>query len=107
MGTISGVPRYLDDSFGDILASSSSRGPYGFGGGILKPDITAPGTNILSAAKTGSGLALLTGTSMSSPHVAGPAALLIAVHPNWSPAQVESALMGTALARQPCARRMR
>lgn len=98
MGTISGVNAVLDDSYGDILEVSSSRGPYGFSGGILKPDITAPGTNILSAARTGSGLALLTGTSMASPHVAGSAALLLSLHPSWSPSQVESALLTTALA---------
>ena len=96
-GTIAGVSAALDAKFGDILSASSSRGPYGFGGGILKPDLTAPGTNILSAAKSGSGLALLTGTSMASPHVAGAAALVIAAHPSWSPDQVESALLGTAL----------
>ena len=97
-GTITGVSAALNDSYGDILEGSSSRGPYGFGGGVLKPDLTAPGTNILSAAPTGSGLALLTGTSMASPHVAGSAALVLAVHPDWTPAQVESALLGTALA---------
>lgn len=97
-GTISGVRAELKDSYGDILNASSSRGPYGFGGGVLKPDVTAPGTDILSAARTGSGLALMTGTSMASPHVAGSAALLISAHPDWSPAQVESALLGTALA---------
>ncbi len=96
-GTISGVSANLNDSYGDILNASSSRGPYGYGGGILKPDITAPGTDILSAAQNGTGLALLSGTSMASPHVAGAAALLIALHPDWSPAQVESALLGTAL----------
>ena len=96
-GTIAGVSALLANSYGDILEASSSRGPYGFSGGILKPDVTAPGTNILSCAQTGSGLALLTGTSMASPHVAGSAALLIAAHPTWSPAQVESALMTTAL----------
>ena len=97
-GTIAGVSAVLDPDFGDVLDASSSRGPYGFSGGILKPDITAPGDNILSAAQTGSGLALLSGTSMASPHVAGSAALLIALHPDWVPAQVESALLGTALA---------
>jgi subtilisin family serine protease len=96
-GTISGVSAVLDPSYGDLLEVSSSRGPYGFSGGILKPDLTAPGTNILSTAQTGSGLALLTGTSMASPHVAGSAALVIAAHPAWSPAQVESALIGTAI----------
>jgi len=94
-GKIAGVSAAIDNSFGDILEASSSRGPTGFG--VLKPDLTAPGTNILSAARTGSGEALLTGTSMASPHVAGAAALVIAAHPNWSPAQVESALIGTAL----------
>jgi subtilisin family serine protease len=97
-GKIAGVSAVLDPAFGDILDSTSSRGPYGFGGGVLKPDVTAPGDNILSAAQTGNGLALLSGTSMASPHVAGSAALVISAHPNWAPAQVESALIGTALA---------
>ncbi|MHB8679789.1 MAG: S8 family serine peptidase [Rudaea sp.] len=97
-GTISGVSAQLQASLGDILNSSSSRGPYAFSGGILKPDITAPGTNILSSDYQSNGLAFMTGTSMASPDVAGAVALLVAVHPNWSPAQIESALMGTALA---------
>ncbi|MBS0569708.1 MAG: S8 family serine peptidase [Proteobacteria bacterium] len=96
-GTISGVSALLQASFGDILNSSSSRGPYGFSGGILKPDITAPGTNILSSDYQSNGLAFMTGTSMASPNVAGAAALLIAAHPAWSPAQIESALLTTAL----------
>lgn len=95
-GRIAGVSATLDNNFGDVLEASSSRGPTGFG--VLKPDLTAPGTNILSAARTGVGEALMTGTSMASPHVAGAAALVIAAHPDWSPAQVESALIGTALA---------
>jgi subtilisin family serine protease len=97
MGKIAGVSADLNDSYGDVLESSSSRGPYGFGGGILKPDITAPGTNILSSDYHSDGLAFMTGTSMASPHVAGAAALLLAAHPNWTPSQVESALIGTAL----------
>jgi len=97
-GKIGGVSAAIDASFGDILDSSSSRGPFGFGGGLVKPDLTAPGDNILSAAPTGNGLALLSGTSMASPHVAGAAALVLAAHPSWSPAQVESTLIGTALA---------
>lgn len=96
-GTISGVRADLNDAYGDILEASSSRGPYGFGGGILKPDITAPGTNILSSDYHSNGLAFMTGTSMASPHVAGAAALLVAAHPDWNPAQIESALIGTAL----------
>jgi subtilisin family serine protease len=97
-GTISGVSALLQASLGDILNSSSSRGPYGFGGGILKPDITAPGTNILSSDYQSNGLAFMTGTSMASPNVTGAAALLVAAHPTWGPAQIESALLGTALA---------
>ena len=96
-GTISAVTAALNASFGDVLDASSSRGPYGFGS-TLKPDITAPGDDILSAAQTGNGLALLSGTSMASPNVAGSAALVLAAHPDWTPAQVESALLGTALA---------
>ena len=96
--SISGVVAQLNAAFGDVLEASSSRGPYGFTGGVLKPDLTAPGTNILSASNTGNGLALMTGTSMASPHVAGSAALVLSAHHDWTPAQVESALIGSALA---------
>jgi subtilisin family serine protease len=96
--SISGVAVQLDATFGDVLDGSSSRGPYGFGGGVLKPDLAAPGSNILSASNAGNGLALMTGTSMASPHVAGSAALLLSAHHDWTPAQVESALIGSALA---------
>ncbi|KAL1196522.1 Subtilisin-like protease SBT1.9 [Cardamine amara subsp. amara] len=87
----------------------SSRGPFTSFPQILKPDILAPGTLILSAwppvkrvAGTQaeplfSGFNLLTGTSMAAPHVAGVAALIKQVHPNWSPSAIKSAIMTTAL----------
>jgi hypothetical protein len=84
------------------MGSFSSRGP-GPVADILKPDVTAPGINILAgstpdAANSVSGefFAFLTGTSMSTPHVAGVAALIMQAHPDWSPAAIKSALMTTA-----------
>ncbi|KAL4183584.1 hypothetical protein AMTRI_Chr11g98980 [Amborella trichopoda] len=86
----------------------SSRGPYRITPGLLKPDVVAPGVNVLAAwmpnreaAVAGSDYLvsdyrLLSGTSMSSPHVVGVAALLRAVHPGWSVAAIRSALMTTA-----------
>jgi len=80
------------------VASFSSRGPArAAGGDILKPDIMAPGVDILAAmSPVDSGGALfdfLSGTSMSSPHIAGIAALFKQKYPNWSPAAIKSALM--------------
>jgi len=83
-----------------FTASFSSRGPLRAGGGdMLKPDVIAPGQDILAAVappgQAGRDFNLLSGTSMSSPHVAGLAALLIHRHPDWSPMAVKSALMTT------------
>jgi len=87
---------------GNIMASFSSRGPAPIGD-ILKPDVTAPGVNILAGftpdaanAAAGENFAYLSGTSMSTPHVAGVAALLMQAHPDWSPSAVKSAFMTTA-----------
>ncbi|WP_442598547.1 S8 family serine peptidase [Neobacillus sp. D3-1R] len=77
----------------NLLANFSSWGPtpnY-----TLKPDVAAPGVNIYSSV-VGGDYELYQGTSMASPHVAGAAATLLAVHPDWSPAEVKAALMGTA-----------
>ena len=96
------------DGPGDVMAAFSSRGP---GGLFVKPDVTAPGVQILAGASptpsapdpvTGGGppgqyFQGNAGTSMSSPHVAGAAILALAVHPDWSPGQIRSALMTTAV----------
>jgi subtilisin family serine protease len=82
----------------DALAAFSSRGPAGTYN-ILKPDLTAPGVQILAAYQRGSGgdeVGLMSGTSMSSPHVAGAAALVRQARPGWTPSEVASALALTA-----------
>jgi minor extracellular serine protease Vpr len=83
-----------------VVASFSSGGPTPFDQ-LLKPDIAAPGVNILSSVPDSStnepgDWEILDGTSMSSPVVAGAAALLLQAHPDWTPADVKEALMATA-----------
>ena len=97
------------------MASTSSRGPNQADLDVLKPDITAPGTDIIAAYTNtsigaaeraqiiagtlipGPGADMISGTSMSSPHVAGSAALLRQAHPDWSPFAIKSALMTSAV----------
>jgi subtilisin family serine protease len=82
------------------VAAFSSRGPSQATSDLLKPDIMAPGVDVLAAvAPPGNGgrsFDFYSGTSMSSPHIAGLAALIIQAHPDWSPMMVKSALMTTA-----------
>jgi minor extracellular serine protease Vpr len=101
---------FSDGAGADILASFSSRGPpllQSPGVGIgqpqdkIKPDVVAPGVNVYSsvpsfACASPPCFAFFQGTSMATPHVAGSAALLIQLHPNWSPEQVKSALVNSA-----------
>src|SRR5437879_4943115 len=96
------VIKEIVTSNADYLAGFSSRGPtpYTF---LIKPDVTAPGVNVLSSVFTINGdgtyapsYAFFQGTSMATPHTAGSAALLLAAHPAWSPAQVKSALVSSA-----------
>lgn len=94
---------------GDVLAGFSSRGPVRFN--TLKPDVSAPGDSILAAvspiastgytqagqqATTANLYSVYSGTSMATPHVAGAAALVRQVRPDWTPVEVKSALMSTA-----------
>jgi len=86
---------------GPEVAAFSSRGPSTTtGGDILKPDIAAPGVDVLAAvappSNFGRSYDYYSGTSMSSPHIAGIGALLRAAHRDWSPAEVKSAMMTTA-----------
>ncbi|MFW8590436.1 S8 family serine peptidase [Glaciecola sp. 2405UD65-10] len=91
---------------GNTMAEFSSRGPNTTPQDIIKPDITGPGVQILAATTPtqldtpgnvrGETFAYLSGTSMSSPHIAGIAALIKGEHPDWTPAQIKSAMMTSA-----------
>ncbi|XP_024024475.1 subtilisin-like protease SBT3.5 [Morus notabilis] len=83
------------------VAAFSSKGPNALTPEILKPDVTAPGLNILAAWSPAAGrleFNILSGTSMACPHVTGIATLVKAVHPSWSPSAIKSAIMTTASA---------
>ncbi|XP_022753600.1 subtilisin-like protease SBT4.3 [Durio zibethinus] len=103
----------IEDSAAPVVASFSSRGPNLIVPEILKPDISAPGVDILAAyspAASPSSIAtderrvkynIISGTSMSCPHVAGVAAYVKTFHPDWSPSAIKSALMTTAFPMDP------
>ncbi|HXG77118.1 MAG TPA: S8 family serine peptidase [Gaiellaceae bacterium] len=81
------------------VPSSFSAGGLTPFGHALKPDVTAPGSQVLSSTLpefAGDQFAVLDGTSFSAPHVSGAVALLLQRHPTWTPQQVKSALMSTA-----------
>ncbi|CAA7390605.1 unnamed protein product [Spirodela intermedia] len=93
---------------GPAVALFSSRGPSLTDRSVIKPDLVAPGVNIIAAWPQNLGpsglpedyrrvnFSILSGTSMSCPHVSGIAALVRAAHPSWSPAAVKSAIMTSA-----------
>ena len=77
------------------VAGFSSRGPNRGAPDVIKPDVAAPGVNIIAAGGPTPYISI-SGTSMASPHVAGIFALLKKAHPDWSPAMAKSALMTSA-----------
>ncbi|KAJ1259859.1 hypothetical protein BS78_10G188300 [Paspalum vaginatum] len=91
-----------------VMAAFSSQGPNTVNPEILKPDITAPGVDVIAAwsgatAPTDQRLDkrrvafnMLSGTSMSCPHISGIAGLIKTLHPDWSPAAIKSAIMTSA-----------
>jgi len=104
LGTITGGANDFSGQ-GDVTASFSSRGGPNQTLGVSKPDVAAPGVNILAAETpfpaeptipSGNFFQIISGTSMATPHVAGTGALLRQLHPSWSPGQIKSALMMTA-----------
>ncbi|CAK9135680.1 unnamed protein product [Ilex paraguariensis] len=98
----------VNDTLAPFVASLSSRGPNPITSDILKPDIAAPGIEILAAWSLNGPLSgvlgdkrreaynIISGTSMACPHVTGVAAYVKSFHPSWSPAAIKSALMTTA-----------
>ncbi|XP_061354871.1 subtilisin-like protease SBT5.4 [Gastrolobium bilobum] len=94
-----------------VMAAFSSRGPNTITPEILKPDVTAPGVNIIAAYSEGISptemnfdtrrvpFITMSGTSMSCPHVAGVVGLLKTLHPDWSPSAIKSAIITTARIR--------
>ena len=94
-------PLELQTGRSGIITSFSSAGPTNYDH-LLKPDLAAPGGQILSSISSTLAefhhqrFAVLDGTSMSAPHVSGAAALLLQQHPTWTPAEVKSALMSSA-----------
>ena len=80
----------------DTVSTSTSRGSRRIDAGA-KPDISAPGTNIISTGMgTGNQPATISGTSMATPHIAGSMALLRQLHPDWSVAELKALIMNTA-----------
>ncbi|TKY70882.1 Subtilisin protease SBT1.2 [Spatholobus suberectus] len=99
--TISFKGTVIGDALAPTVVSFSSRGPSQESPGILKPDIIGPGVNILAAWGVSvdnkiPAYNIVSGTSMSCPHLSGVAALLKSAHPDWSPAAIKSAIMTTA-----------
>ncbi|NMH65952.1 S8 family serine peptidase [Shewanella sp. SHSM-M6] len=105
--SISGTEVVHDDKLARVAAEFTSRGPNKSVPDVIAPSIAAPGVSIYAAYADSqsaafkefpdpSNFAFLSGTSMASPHVAGALTLLASIHPEWTPAEIQSALMLTA-----------
>jgi subtilisin family serine protease len=92
--TIGSALAYFTSPNSNIMAGFSSQGPTDVDFRV-KPDVVAPGVNVLSSIP-GDKWAFFQGTSMATPHLAGSAAVVIGMHPNWSAAEVRSAIVNTA-----------
>lgn len=99
------IERRINEDDADWLATFSSRGPSYSNIEVLAPTLAAPGVNIYAAYSDehpfvstpyGTDYSMISGTSMASPHVAGAMALIRQAHPEWSAAEVQSALTMTA-----------
>ena len=107
MASISGTEVIHDDDLARIAAGFTSRGPNKSVPNVIAPSIAAPGVSIFAAYANSqsagfkenpdpSDFGFLSGTSMASPHIAGALTLVAKLHPTWTPAEVQSALMLTA-----------
>lgn len=107
MASISGTEVIKNEDLARIAAGFTSRGPNKSVPDVIAPSIAAPGVSIFAAYADDqsagfkenpdpSDYGFLSGTSMASPHVAGALTLLASIHPEWTPAEVQSALMLTA-----------
>lgn len=86
----------VNDDWKDYISDFSSRGPLTYPQGLMKPNVVAPGSNIVAGWFDGANsFAMLGGTSMASPHAAGSIALLKSLHPDWTPPMLQSALETT------------
>jgi subtilisin family serine protease len=95
---ITATTAQLDPAFADRLSPDSPQGPGYYSSNLMKPDVAAPGRSILAAHTDPGGYRLLDGSSMATAHAAGGAALLAALHPGWTPAEIQSALETTGAA---------